>query len=89
MFDSTPRELQKLSDTRWACQHMACNTVLKRLPAVIRVLEEISEENNGDRTVDARGLLAQIDLEFIGLLVTFTELFGETKRCQRDKEMSL
>ncbi len=32
---------------------MACNTVLKRLPAVIRVLEEISEENNGDRTVDA------------------------------------
>ncbi len=79
MFDSTPRELQKLSDTRWACQHMACNTVLKRLPAVIRVLEEISEENNGDRTVDARGLLAQIDLEFIGLLVTFTELFGETK----------
>ncbi len=79
MFDSTPRELQKLSDTRWACQHMACNTVLKRLPAVIRVLEEISEENSGDRTVDAHGLLAQIDLEFIGLLVTFTELFGETK----------
>lgn len=85
MYDSAPRELQKLSDTR--CQHMACNTVLKRLPAVIRVLEEISKENSGDRSVDARGLLAQMDLEFIGLLVTFTELFGDT-RCLSDKLQS-
>ncbi len=54
---------------------MACNTVLKLLPAVICVLVEISEENSRDRIVDARGLLAQMDLEFIGLLVTFTELF--------------
>uniref|UniRef100_A0A6Q2XCH7 TTF-type domain-containing protein n=1 Tax=Esox lucius TaxID=8010 RepID=A0A6Q2XCH7_ESOLU len=83
MYDGPPRELQKLSDTRWACQHMACNTVLKRLPTVIRLLEEISEEKSGDRTVDARVLLAQMDLEFIGLLVTFTELFGDT-RCLSD-----
>ncbi len=40
-----------------------------RLPAIIKVLEEISQESNGERAVEACGLLAQIDLKFVGLLV--------------------
>lgn len=79
MFQGAPRELQRLIETRWACRYNACKTVRDRLPAIIRLLKEISEEQNGDRAVEARGLLAQIDLKFVGLLSTFTGVFGDIK----------
>lgn len=49
------------------------------LPALKRLLQEIAQERHGERTVEARGLLAQIDLEFVVHLVTLRKLFGETK----------
>lgn len=52
---------------------------MDRLPAVLCVLQNISAENHRDRSIDARGLLAQIDLTFIGLLATFRKVFGDTK----------
>jgi len=36
-------------------------------------------ENSGDRNIHPHGLLAQMYLEFIGLLVTFSERFGDTR----------
>lgn len=33
----------------------------------------------GDRSVDARGLLAQIDLHFLTFLLVFKKVFGEAK----------
>lgn len=77
MFQGAPRELQRLIETRWACRYNACKTVRDRLPAIIHLLKEISEEQNGDRAIEARGLLAQIDLKFVSLLVTFTTVLGE------------
>lgn len=77
MFQGAPRELQRLIETRWAFRYNACMTVRDRLPAIICLLKEISEELNGDRAVEASGLLAQIDLKFVGLLATFTGVFGE------------
>ncbi|XP_077053348.1 zinc finger MYM-type protein 1-like [Siphateles boraxobius] len=79
MYGGQPRELQKLSDTRWACRYFACRNMMNRLPAVLCVLEDIAEERSGDRSVEARGLLAQIDLPFIGLLTTFCKVLGDTK----------
>lgn len=79
LYDRAPRELQRLSDTWWACQHKARETILDRLPAIVSVLEETVEEMNGDRSVVAKGLLAQMDLQFVGLLVTMTTLFGEAR----------
>ena len=70
MYDGQPCEVPKLSDIRWACRYTACRNLLDRPPAVYRLLQEIVLESHGDRAVDARGLLAQIDLSFIGLLVT-------------------
>ena len=49
------------------------------LPALKRLLQEIAQERHGEKTVEARGLLAQIDLEFVVHLVTLRKLFGETK----------
>uniref|UniRef100_A0A671M6X3 DUF4371 domain-containing protein n=1 Tax=Sinocyclocheilus anshuiensis TaxID=1608454 RepID=A0A671M6X3_9TELE len=72
-------ELQRLSDTRWACRYQACKNIKARLPAVLRVLHDIDVENSGERSVEARGLLAQLDLTFIGTLVIFTKVLGEAK----------
>lgn len=71
--------MQRPSDTRWACRYLACKTDKDRLPAIIKVLEEISQEPNGERAVEAHGLLAQIDLKFVGLLVIFTQVFVDAK----------
>ncbi|XP_032420056.1 uncharacterized protein LOC116720753 [Xiphophorus hellerii] len=57
---------------------MACRNVRDRLPAVLRLLQDISLENNsGDRKVEAKGLLAQIDFQFIALLVIFCKVLGD------------
>lgn len=79
MYQGAPRELQRLIETRWACRYNACKTVKDRLPAIMRLLKQLSEERNGDRTTEARSLLAQIDLQFIALLLTITQVFGEIK----------
>ncbi len=80
MYPGAPaRELQRLSDTRWACRYMALHTIMDRLPAIKRVLQDIVQEHSGDRSVEARGLLAQIDLQFIVCLVTLHKVFGEAK----------
>ncbi|KAF3845859.1 hypothetical protein F7725_002937 [Dissostichus mawsoni] len=65
-----PRELQRLSDTRWACRFISLRNIMDRLPALKRVLQDIAQERNGERSIEARGLLAQLDLEFIVHLVT-------------------
>lgn len=78
MYGST-RELQQLSDTRWACRFLALTNIMDRLPALKRVLQEVAQERRGEKSSEARGLLAQIDFEFVVHLVTLRKLFGETK----------
>lgn len=41
-YESQPRELQMLSDTRWACRYLACSNLMDRLHAVLRVLHDIA-----------------------------------------------
>ena len=56
MYPGAPRELQRLSDTSWACRacrYMALHTIMDRLPAIKRVLQDIVQEHNGDRSVEA------------------------------------
>ncbi len=78
MYEGAPRELQRLCDTRWACRFIALRNIMDR-PALKRLLQEIAQERNGERSVEARGLLAQMDLTFIVHLVTLRKVFGETK----------
>lgn len=42
------------------------------------MLQEIAHEKS-DRSVEARGILSQIDVHFIGLLVTFCKVLGDAK----------
>ena len=73
------RELQRLSDTRWACRYYACRNIQNRLSCVVRLLTILQDDDNSDRAVDARGLLAQINGSFILLLEIFYTILGETK----------
>lgn len=48
MFSGPPREIQSLSDTRWACRGIACRNLFERLSAVLKVLDdnEVDPERN-------------------------------------------
>ncbi|KPP57225.1 hypothetical protein Z043_125074 [Scleropages formosus] len=65
MYPGASRELQRLSDTRWACRYLSCHNLADGLPAVVRVLEKIAGGQTGKKSVDIPGLLLQTDLEFI------------------------
>lgn len=45
-----------------------------KLLAVLCVSEDIADERSGGRSVEARGLLDQIDLPFTGLPATFHKI---------------
>lgn len=49
MFQVQHRELPRLSDVRRACRFYARQNLIDRLPAVLHVLHDIDEENDGDR----------------------------------------
>lgn len=79
MYPGAARELQRLSGTWWSCRYLAYRNLMDRLPAVVRVLEEIAGEQTGERSVESQGLLFQTDREFIAFLATFKKLLGDVK----------
>jgi hypothetical protein len=76
--DYAPRELQRLSDTRWACRNYTCRNFRDRLSSILRPLLELEDDHNADRVVDERGLRAQIDGKFILLHEIFCVVLTET-----------
>ena len=43
------------------------------------MIQDITLENSGDRSVEARSLLSQIDLHFIGFWLPFCKVLGDAK----------
>lgn len=86
------RELQHLSDTRWWCRATSCENALLRLECIIRLLKETSADDTGARAISARGILAQIDAEFVYLLQFFSEILGKVHKVSQqlqDKQSDL
>ncbi|XP_064101859.1 uncharacterized protein LOC135212421 [Macrobrachium nipponense] len=86
------RELQHLSDTRWCCQATSCDKALLRLECIIRLLKETSADDTGARAASARGLLAQMDAEFVCLLQFFFEILRKINKVSQqlqDKQADL
>ena len=77
------RELQHLSDTRWWCRASSCENALLRLKCILALLEETSADDTGARAVSARGLLAQVDAEFVYLLHFFTDILGKVEKVSK------
>ena len=74
------RQLQKLSDTRWACHHNAVSAVCYTYDAVLATLFECVSTFDGSKAAEARGLLLQVkSFQFILRLVIFDRLLSCVK----------
>lgn len=72
-------QLQKLSDTRWACREKALKALLKVMSSVVKVLTDITEQEPPDTAAgDARMYLKAIDFEFLLCLEIATPVFEVT-----------
>lgn len=79
--DRHPLELQKLSDTRWACRYAAINTVCRAYDSILSALDEISGSSDHSKAVEAKGLLFQVQsFPFIVSLVVFDRILSCTKQ---------
>ncbi|KAG0724006.1 hypothetical protein GWK47_041544 [Chionoecetes opilio] len=63
--------------SRWWCRAISCENTLLRLECIVRLLKETSADDTGSRAVSARGILAQINAEFVYLLHFFSEILGK------------
>jgi len=78
--DKPTRELQKLSDTQWACRHGAVNAICCTFDLQISTLEEIAEGSDPTKAVEANGLLLQVkDFKFLISLIIFDRVLTCTK----------
>ncbi|KAL1447276.1 hypothetical protein MTO96_028594 [Rhipicephalus appendiculatus] len=71
-------ELQRLSDTRWACQIAACTAAMKSFPAILVCLAEVIATNSR-RATEAGGLLEQMNFSFLFHLSLFTKVLSRLK----------
>ena len=71
-------ELQRLSDTRWACQIAACRAAMKSFPVILVCLAEVIATNSR-RATEARGLLEQMNFSFLFNLSLFTKVLSLLK----------
>jgi hypothetical protein len=58
--DQQQRQLQRLSDTRWACRHGAVSALCYTCDAVLATLSVIANGNDGVKAAEARGHLLQV-----------------------------
>ena len=69
--------------TRWWCRASFCENALLRLKCILALLEETSADDTGARAVSVRGLLAQVDVEFVYLLHFFTDILGKVEKVSK------
>ena len=74
------RQLQRLSDTRWACRQSAINAICYRFDAIIGTLVEVVNGNDGAKAAEANGILLQVkSFKFILCLVIFDQVLSCSK----------
>ena len=74
------RELQRLSDTRWACRYSTVNSICYTFDAILATLEDIAEDSDGMKATQATGLMLQIkSFKFLLCLIIFDKVLSITK----------
>ena len=74
-----PRQLPKLSETRWAYQYRAVNSICFTLDAIVETLQVIADGLHHDKAIEARGLLYQVqNFEFLLSLIVFDRVLSCT-----------
>ena len=74
------RELQRLSDTRWACRYSTVNSICYTFDAILATLEDIAEDSDGMKATQATGLILQLkSFKFLTCLIIFDKILSITK----------
>ncbi len=78
--DKPVHQLQQLSDTRWACRQGAVHAICCTFDAVLATLEEIEDDSDRAKAMEARGYLLQIKcFKFVLSLVVFDRVLSCSK----------
>ena len=78
--DQQNRQLQRLSDTRWACRYLSLDVICSTFDSVLATLESIANGDDKAKAIEAVGLLHQVNsFKFLSCLVIFHRLLGLTK----------
>ena len=74
------QELQRLSDTRWACRYSAINTICYTFDAILATPEDVSEDTDGMKATQAIGLMLQVkSFKFLLSVIIFDKILSITK----------
>ena len=74
------KELQSLSDTRWACRSLALNAIATTFDSIIETPECLANNTDKSKAVEAIGLLHQVhSFKFLPSLIIFQRIFSKTK----------
>lgn len=69
------RQLQRLSDTRWACRYLALDAIVSTFDSVLATLESIAEGNDKPKAIEATGILYQVRcFKSLSCLIIFLHL---------------
>ena len=78
--DQKNRQLQRLSDTIWACRYLSLDVICSTFHSVLATLESIANGDDKAKEIEAVGLLYQVNsFKFLSCLVIFHRLLGLTK----------
>ena len=74
------RQLQRLSDTRWACRYLSLDVISGTFDSVLATLESVANGDDKSKAIEAVGLLHQVNsFRFLACLVIFHRILGVTK----------
>ena len=78
--DKQVKELQSLSDTRWASRSLALKAICSTFDSLIETLECLADNSDKTKAVEAIGLLHQVfSFKFLASLIIFDRIFSITK----------
>jgi hypothetical protein len=78
--DKQTRQLQRLSDTRWACRYLSLDVIASTFDSILATLDSVAEGSDKVKAIEATGLLHQIhSLKFISCLIILHRIMGITK----------
>ena len=73
-------QLQRLSDTRWACRYFAVEAVCTTYDAILATLQTIVDGDDRTKAIEATGILSQVrSFKFLIALVLFWRILFCTK----------
>ncbi len=55
--DKQTRQLQSLSDTRWACRYLSLDVIASMFDSMLATLDYIAEGNDKPKAIEATGFL--------------------------------